>query len=61
MSDSNYVCSECGSDDVQTKYWCDANTLEVKDVIDNLEIDDCWCNKCNEHYDIITQDEYEEK
>lgn len=43
-------CSECGSSDVQIQAWVDANTHEYESSVNNpLEIQDCWCNDCEDH------------
>lgn len=42
-----YVCSECGSPNVQVQAWVNANTNEyVDDITDNSE---CWCEDCGKH------------
>lgn len=42
-----YVCSECGSSNIQIQAWVDANTNEyVSDLYDNGE---CWCENCKKH------------
>lgn len=42
-----YVCSECGSPNIQVQAWVNANTNEyVDDITDNAE---CWCEDCGEH------------
>lgn len=42
-----YVCSECGSTNIQVQAWVNANTHEyVDDIIDNAE---CWCEDCGKH------------
>ena len=42
-----YVCSECGSPNVQIQAWVNANTNEyVSDLCDSGE---CWCENCEKH------------
>lgn len=42
-----YVCSECGSPNIQVQAWVNANTNEyVDDITDNAE---CWCEDCGKH------------
>lgn len=42
-----YVCSNCGSPNIQVQAWVNANTHEyVEDVTDNAE---CWCENCGKH------------
>ena len=44
---SSYVCSECGSPNIQVQAWVNANTNEyVDDITDNAE---CWCEDCGKH------------
>ena len=44
---SRYVCSECGSTNIQVQAWVNANTNEyVDDITDNAE---CWCEDCGKH------------
>ena len=42
-----YVCSECGSPNIQVQAWVNANTNEyVDDIGDSTE---CWCEDCMKH------------
>ena len=42
-----YVCSECGSPNIQIQAWVNANTNEY---IDNITDDsECWCGDCMKH------------
>lgn len=42
-----YVCSECGSPNIQVQAWVNANTNEY---IDNITDDaECWCENCMKH------------
>lgn len=43
-----YVCSECGSPNIQVQAWVNANTNEyVDDITDNNA--ECWCENCDKH------------
>jgi len=50
-----YVCSECGSDDVDGTTWVELNTGNVKD--DEPPLDSYWCNTCEEecHVEMISE------
>ena len=43
------VCTNCGSENVQTKYWVNPNTKELFDLI-SYDQDDCWCENCQGHH-----------
>ena len=44
---NRYVCSECGSPNVQIQAWVNANTNRyVSDLYDSGE---CWCEDCEKH------------
>lgn len=49
-------CSNCGSIDVEYKVWYNPNTEELRDEA-VLDGDDCWCNGCEEHHDLIDIDD----
>lgn len=59
MSDKFYVCKECGSKDVEQKFWVNLNTSEIKEECSSDEYDDQWCNSCQNNCLITTEDEYE--
>lgn len=45
--DHRYVCSVCGSTNIQVQAWVDANTNRyVSDINDDVE---CWCEDCGKH------------
>ena len=48
------VCPECGGDKVQSKSWTNPNTLQLIEFIG----DDDWCENCDNHVNLITQDEF---
>lgn len=41
-----YVCSECGSPNIQVQAWVNANTNEYIDDVTDAE---CWCENCMKH------------
>lgn len=51
-----WVCSECGSTNVQTKMWVYLNTNEPDSEVSDGEAQDNWCCDCGTHCD-ISQDE----
>ncbi len=52
-----WVCSNCGSKDVEVKAWVDANSLAVRDVMDH-DNQDTFCNVCNDHHGVESEDDY---
>lgn len=50
-----YKCIKCGSNDIEQKYWINPNTGELKDPIDDDDV--FWCCQCEEHCEIIVEDE----
>ncbi len=44
-------CSECGGTNIQIQAWVDANTNEY---VSDADLDDAWCDDCEEHVDIAT-------
>jgi len=52
------VCMECGSDDIEELQWVSANTGEISGGINDTEVEDQWCNNCNEHVEFCTEEEY---
>lgn len=40
-----YVCSECGSPNIQVQAWINPNTGQVTNT---LESNDCWCEDCKD-------------
>ena len=49
-----YTCSNCGGTDVEIKAWVNPNDAKIFDHI-SYDQEDCWCNDCEEHYDINSQ------
>lgn len=47
-----WVCSDCGSTNVQTKRWVDLNTNEIKGEVSDGESDDNWCDNCGSHSNV---------
>ncbi len=61
MEKTIWVCSKCGSNEVQTAMWVNMNTLEPDGNYGADEaIDTNWCLSCEGHYEICTQEEYNE-
>jgi hypothetical protein len=52
------VCEQCGSTDVETRCWCDANTGNITDRGNGLGKEDCWCGHCGEHVYLVFEKEY---
>lgn len=53
------VCSNCGSDQVQMVVWYRPNTKEVVDEYgDGYDVQNCWCDVCEEHYELILEEDY---
>jgi len=48
-----WLCPNCGSDNVEFKVWANANTNEVSDTDAPMEDEDCFCNDCKEHGELI--------
>ena len=60
--DQILVCESCGSKDIETQAWVKVN--ENDKCNGYLGIDDNdnnWCCQCEEHVEIITLTEYEER
>lgn len=53
-------CKECGSTDIEQKYWVNPNTMEVGEW---CEEDDCWCNDCEDYSRVYFQktEDYEQE
>ena len=47
-----WVCTKCGSSNVQYKSWVNANTGKCTDGMINVDEDDCWCKDCEIHAEI---------
>ena len=45
---SKYVCSVCGSDDIEVKAWVKPNNEDKVVEWCEDEIPECWCNNCQE-------------
>lgn len=52
-------CADCGSSEVEMKMWVDPNTNSIvsTDCSDPPEIEDCWCNSCEEYVRLLTLEE----
>lgn len=51
------VCENCGGKKIEVKAWVDANTNKYIGEVGegDLNIDDCWCNTCEEHTNLIDE------
>ena len=47
-----WVCCECGSNNVQSKAWVSLNNQNKIDFIAAQDSDDYWCENCAEHNDV---------
>lgn len=52
-----FICSVCGSADVEVKVWTKPNknfenTLGGLLDVKMIEQEDCWCNDCQEHQEL---------
>jgi len=56
--DDIWVCSYCGSEEIDEKAWVDVNTLEFTYGIDDPEY---WCSTCNEEIKPMTYFKWKEK
>lgn len=54
------VCEECGSTEIQTQAWVDANTHEYIDET-GIDRDDNWCNQCEENVNFCHKSEFVER
>ena len=50
-----YTCEKCGGDNVQVKAWVNPNTNEIIETMSD-EVEDCWCEDCEEHIEIICEE-----
>ena len=44
-AETNYVCSECGSQDLQYEVWIHANSEQIMGDCEG----DVWCEVCKDH------------
>lgn len=47
-----YVCDNCGSDDVEIRYWMGLNNNSIGQSISE-DKEDNWCNGCQGHHAIL--------
>ena len=53
--ETKVYCAECGSTNVQIMAWVNANTNDFCSLVnDPPESEDCWCDNCEEHVDLLT-------
>jgi|TARA_R110000772_G_scaffold237725_2_gene349632 hypothetical protein len=55
-----FICEECGSDKVQQLQWVDVNTNKIIGEGPS-ELNECWCEKCNEHTKLTTNESVRKK
>lgn len=55
-----YVCDECGSTEIQTQVWVDANTNDYASDIDGGR-DNNWCEECEDNIYFCTLAEFKER
>lgn len=46
--ETKFVCSRCGSMDIQIRQWVNPNTDEHHDWCDDDKNEECWCEDCQE-------------
>ena len=55
----NWICTDCGSDEVQQQAWVNVNTSEVDQL---PEDNNAWCCECSDHVKIdIDNEKYEQQ
>lgn len=50
------VCSDCGSENIQTPFWVNPNTFEV---FEEYDLDDAYCEDCKFKVSITLQENYD--
>lgn len=45
---SKYVCTECGSDDIEVRAWVGANDNHIDEWVDDENYRECWCRECRD-------------
>lgn len=45
LTEETYLCTKCGSPDIDEQRWVGVNTGLVNEIIDEDEI---WCNNCSQ-------------
>lgn len=51
-----YRCEACGSTDIQVKAWINPNYGNA--YVSDTEDDEGWCEKCQEHYRMVSTDRF---
>lgn len=54
----NWICKDCGSDDVQQEAWVNVNTAEVDQLPEDNK---AWCCECSDHVRIAVDNEIYEQ
>lgn len=50
-----FLCSNCGSDNVEMKAWVNPNTDGIGDTISSEE-EDCYCNDCDGNHELLSHE-----
>ena len=50
-----FLCSNCGSDNVEMKAWVNPNTDDIGDTISS-EDEDCYCNDCDGNHELLSHE-----
>lgn len=52
---SLYLCSNCGSNNVEMRMWMNVNKKHEGDNTkgDNIEVEDCYCNDCEGNHELL--------
>lgn len=48
MEEEKYVCSCCGSENIQIRQWVNPNTGQMFEWCEDENYHDCWCEDCND-------------
>lgn len=51
-SKMEWVCTNCGSNEVQQKMWVYLNTNKPDNNSEFSDSDDFWCEGCQEHHNV---------
>lgn len=55
----DYVCSECGCEDIQVQMWVNPNTNQILDWVGEGMDMECWCPKCEAITHWMDAEEYQ--
>ena len=54
---NKFYCAECGGTNIQAQAWVDPNTKEFIDFMGMDDEDNCWCDTCEDHTELLTLQE----